>query len=413
MPSLQAVGRQGDVIATLANVSQHAETLGFNPDEAQRRWISADWIHFFRRNLEQRFGGVAIEMAGSVGSDETPEVFEKAISSIPQRFIDESHPAGCRTLFDPSGQPVPVGYERETAVLGQTLGRSVATALTSQARPSSSNAIWGVRKDICVPLTNQLFSIGAHAGVFAERPGFTNNCTQEFPVAPNGATSGDEIQSQVAAFRIGDGIFASVPGEVFPFTYLRGFVGPADMPHPQYGLSPWVIRHMHAPFRFIDGLGEDMLGYIFPRGNGVGVPGENGNSIDPDDTDRFGCGHSDDSEAASSQTGNIAGVALVQVLDSHLGQPEAVARGRYVLPDGSLSRDPLGGPEIKCDVDTQFHFAGRAVAVWVDRQGRLSPAAWMSLDGRRQSRPDRNTRGYFTQDGKRHWLDVFAPLAPR
>ena len=85
------------------------------------------------------------------------------------------------------------------------------------------------------------------------------------------------------------------------------------------------------------------------------------------------------------------------MLDSHLGQPEAVARGRYVLPDGSLSRDPLGGPEIKCDVDTQFHFAGRAVAVWRRAQGRLAPAAWMSLDGRRQSRPDRNTRGYFTR----------------
>jgi hypothetical protein len=201
-----------------------------------------------------------------------------------------------------------------------------------------------------------------------------------------------------------------VPGEVFPFTYLRGFLGPADMPHPQYGLSPWVIRHMHAPFRFIDGLGEDMVGYIFPRGNGVGVPGENGNSIDPDSTDRFGCGHSDDSEAASSQTGNIVGVALVQVLDSHLGQPEAVARGRYVLPDRSLSRDPLGRPEIKCGTDTQFNFAGRAVAVWIAHQGRLEPAAWMSLDGRRQSGPDRNTRGYFTADGRRHWLDVFGPI---
>src|SRR4051794_13032794 len=52
MPSLQAVDANGHVIATLANVSQHAESLGFNPDEAQRRWISADWIHFFRRNLE-------------------------------------------------------------------------------------------------------------------------------------------------------------------------------------------------------------------------------------------------------------------------------------------------------------------------------------------------------------------------
>ena len=48
MPSLQAVGKNGHVIATLANVSQHAESLGFNPDEAQKKWISADWIHFFR-----------------------------------------------------------------------------------------------------------------------------------------------------------------------------------------------------------------------------------------------------------------------------------------------------------------------------------------------------------------------------
>jgi hypothetical protein len=411
MPSLQAVGRHGNVIATLADISQHAETLGFNPSDAQRRWISADWIHFFRRSLERRFGGVAIEMAGSVGSVETPEVFENAISRIPQRFVDESHPAGCRTLFDSSGEPTPVGYDSETAALGRTLGRSVARELIERAQPSRSDTIWGERRDICIPLTNQLFAIGAHAGVFAERPGFANNCTQEFPVAPNGATSGDEIQSQVAAFRVGDGSFASVPGEAFPVTYLRGFLGPADMPHSQYALPPWVVPHMGTPFRFVDGLGEDMIGYIFPRGNGVGVPGENGNSIDPDSTDRFGCGHSDDSEAASSQSGNIAGRALIDVLDRHVSQPETVLRGRYVLPDGSLSRDPLGGPEIKCNVDTEFEFAGRAVAVWLPGRGRVQPAAWMSLDGGRQSSPDRNTRGYFTKDGERRWLDVFEPLA--
>ena len=209
-------------------------------------------------------------------------------------------------------------------------------------------------------------------------------------MAPNGATSGDELKSQVAAFRIGDGSFTSVPGEVFPFTYLRGFLGPADMPHPQYGLPPWPLRHMHAPFRFIDGLGEDMLGYIFPRGNGVGVPGENGNSIDPDDTDRFGCGHSDDSEAASSQTGNIAGVALViGLLDSHLGQPaERSLADATCCPTARYRGIPLGGPEIKCDVDTTVPLRRAGGRPSGSRaSGRLSPAAWMSLDGRRQSAP--------------------------
>jgi hypothetical protein len=407
MPSLQAVGSNGHVIATLANVSQHAESLGFNPDDVQKRWISADWVHFFRKRLEHRYGGVAIEMAGSVGSVETPEVFSRVISRIPQRFVDESHPAGCRTLFNSSGDATPVAYYKETRALGEALAHSVVTAFSKRARRSHSAVVWGERQDICIPLTNQLFAAGAHLGVFAARPGYTDNCTQQFPVAPNGTTSGDEVKSQVAAFRIGDGTFISVPGEAFPVTYLRSFMGPDDMPKPEFPLPPWPMRHMHTPFRFVDGLGEDMVGYIFPRGNGVGVPGEDPSGSD---TDRFGCGHSDDSEAASSQTGDIAGTALVELLDDHFGKPERMVQGRYVLPDGTRSRDPLGGPEIKCDVDTTFDFAGRAKRVWIPKRGAVKPKAWMSLDGRRQERPTRNTRGFFNARGKRVWLDVFDEL---
>jgi hypothetical protein len=410
MPTVQALDRGGQAIATLSNVSQHAESLGFNPSEPQRQWISADWVHFFRQRIEQRFGGVAIEMAGSVGSVETPEVFPNPISRIPQRHIDESHPAGCRTLFDPNGTPAVTGYHQETTALGNSLANAVNDALVGNAQESRSNTIWGARRDICIPLTNKFFAIGASIGVFADRPGYGSNCTVKFPVAANGSTSGDELKSQVAAFRIGDGSFISVPGEVFPFTYLRGFLGPDDMPFSQYKLPPWPLPHMTTRYRFIDGLAEDMVGYIFPRGNGVGVPGENGNSLDPDATDRFGCGHSDDSEAASSQTGNIAARALIDLLDQH-GNRQRVISGRYVLPNGTRSRDPLGGPEIKCDVDTTFHFAGRAVGVWQPGHGVVHPDAWMSLSGRRQTQPDRNTRGYFTPGGKRVWVDVFAPVS--
>ncbi|MGZ4311903.1 MAG: hypothetical protein ACXVR1_07340, partial [Solirubrobacteraceae bacterium] len=103
IPVLQAVDLHGRTIATLASVSQHAETLGFNGGtpalDAQQRWVSSDWIHFFRSSLEQRYGGVGIEMAGSVGSVESPEVYQTLISRTPQHEIDASHPAGCRTLF--------------------------------------------------------------------------------------------------------------------------------------------------------------------------------------------------------------------------------------------------------------------------------------------------------------------------
>ena len=411
MPTLQAVDSSGHTIATLASVSQHAETLGFNPDSDQRTWLSGDWPHFFRDSLEQRYGGVGIEMAGSVGSVETPQVFDQPISRVPQRYHDASHPAGCRTIFDENGTATPLGYDQETKALGEQLAGAVGNAIDAGATPSRSSEIWGARADACVPLSNSLFAAAAAAGVFAERPGYTANCTVESPVAPNGSTGGDEIKTQVAAFQIGDGGFISVPGEVFPFTYLRGFQGPDDMPKPQYPLPPWLLPHMHTPFRFVDGLGEDLIGYIFPRGNGVGVPGEDPSNPSADSTDRFGCAHSDDSESANSQAGDIVGDALKQLLDSRGQQPERTAQGRYVMKDGSLSRDPLGHPEVKCDVDQTFDASnGPATAVWIEGQGLVRPGAWMSLSGRRQAAPDRNTRGYLTRSGERRWLEVFDDL---
>ncbi len=176
------------------------------------------------------------------------------------------------------------------------------------------------------------------------------------------------------------------------------------MPNPSATLP--LIPHMHAPFRFIDGLGEDMLGYIFPAGNAVGIP--SASNLNPSGVDRFGCQHSDDSESTSADAANIIGGALVRLLDQH-GAPEEIVRGRYILPSGQRSRDPLGGPEIKCTSDQTFHYAGRAVGVALASGRVVHPTLWMSLSGLPQSVPDRDTRGYFDARGRRVWLDVFPP----
>ncbi len=420
IPVLQAVDARGRTIVTLASVSQHAETLGFNGGtptlDAQNNWISADWINAFRTTLQQRLGGVAIEMAGSVGSVESPEVYPRAISRTPQQYIDASHPAGCRTLFRTPGGPdtsgakhVPLGYSGETKTFGTDMATPIIKALRAgDYHNSHTNAIWGARANICIKLQNELFVLGASLGVFAERPGYNADCTTASRVAANGETSGQSLRSQVAAFQIGDGEFISIPGEAFPFTFLRGFLGPQDMPDSSAALPPWVLPHMRAPFRFIDGLGEDMLGYIFPAGNAVGIP--TASDLNPSGDDRFGCHHSDDSESTSADAGNIIGDALVRLLERHSGQPEQIVRGRYILPSGARSRDPLGGPEIRCTSDRTFHFAGRAVAVQLAGGRVVHPASWMSLSGLPQRLADRDTRGYFDARGRRVWLDVFPPL---
>jgi len=439
MPVLQAVGTDGQVIATLASVSQHTETLGFNGGsqldpgapskttlDQENLWVSADWPYWFRTALEQQYGGVGIEMAGSVGSVETPEVFQNAdgspapLSRTPQKFIDEGHPAGCRTLFDaPAGaHTVPLGYYSETKALGDDLAGAVESALSGGSAWSKTNTIWAQTDNICVGVQNALFKAAAVGGVFAERPAYGPGCrkVEKLPVAPTGQTAGTSIQSQVAAWRIGDGEFIGAPGEVFPFTFLRGPVGPEDMNYPKYALPAWPLPYMHTPWRFFDGLDNDMIGYIFPRGNNAGVPGTHlYKNPTASGTDRFGCGHSDDSEGVSDKAANIIGSALVSILSAHGGGPESVEQGRFVLPDGQLSRNPLGTTDtIKCTTpvaDETFAADGPAVAVWEPGAGVIKPAAWMDLLGRPQATPDRDTRGYFDAHGHRHWLDVFADLS--
>ena len=417
LPVMQAVDVAGRPIVTLVSVSQHAETLGFNPSTSanpvadEKLFLSGDLPHFTRAALEARYGGIGISMAGSVGSVETPEVFMSALSRTPQRHIGESHPAGCNTLFDAAGTHVSLGYATETAALGAALGQAAVAALDSAAQNSVSTDVWGARTDVCVPVTNALFLAAGGLGIFGVRPGYVNGCTVAAPPLPNGTTTATEILSNAAVFRIGDGTFLSLPGEVFPFTFLRGFQGPQDMPYPGFGLPPWLLPHLHTPFRFIDGLGEDMIGYIFPKGNGVGVPGEypTTNPTGSGD-DRFGCGHSDDAESASSAAGDLVGAALVPLLDARGGPPEDVRPGRYVLGNGALSRDPLGGPELKCAVDAVFAPRPAAVGVWLPGTGAVPVTTWMSLSGRTQVAPDRDTRGFVDSAGTRHWLDVFPDI---
>jgi hypothetical protein len=426
MPVLQAVGTDGTTIATLASVGQHTETTGFNggsqPDgsstlEGEKTWITSDWPNFFRASLEQTYGGVGIEMAGAVGSVETPQVFSGAISNTPQRFVDAGHPAGCRTLFDANGAMTPLGYYQETTVLGQQLAGAVAHGLATNATVSKSKDIWAQTADVCLPVDNALFKAVSLGGVFAERSAYLPGCRklEEVPVAPTGQAVGTSVKTEVAAWRIGDAEFIGLPGEVFPFTYFRGPVGPADMNYPKYALPPWPLPYMHTPYRFFDGLDNDMVGYIFPRGNDAGVPGDHPvQNPTASGTDRFGCGHSDDSEAVSAKAGDKLGAALVGVLEQHAGGPEAIEQGRFVLPDGKLSRNPLGTTDtIKCTAptDTTFQADGPPVAVWEPGTGVIRPAHWMSLSGRAQATPDRNTRGYMDAYGHRHWLDVFPDIS--
>jgi hypothetical protein len=444
VPVLQAVSTAtGRAIVTMFNYGIHAETLAFNGGDVtpQKYWLSADWPYWARAALEERYGGVAIQMAGAVGSVETPKIFPTgSVSPVPTGRYDAGHPAGCRTIFSTSGDPLPLGYDDETRAIGEGIAGRVAQALDSSASPATSSVIRFARAKFYVPLTNMLFAGAGIGQTFPRRPLYVNGAGAPEPsmlasdpagsltgtATPEPNTGGLEVKTEVVVYQIGDAEFVSTPGEQFPIGFVRGFQGPQDMPYPSDAMTDWVTPHMTGHFRFIEGLGEDMIGYLFPKANAVGVPGERTESAANgfDDTDRFGCGHSDDSEAASGEAGNIVATQAIQLLDGLDRGTDRILTGRYEWPDGTLHRNPLGDGTLGC-TDATNGFApapGPAIGVVVQQDGLpvtytiagpghddgQAAVAFIDYNGNPQgTTPTVDTRGVLLPDGTRIYVDVY------
>jgi hypothetical protein len=427
--AMQARDKNGHVIVTLLNYGSHAEELGFSDDGEDRLHLSSDWPHFARTSLEQQFGGVALTMAGSVGSVEMPKVFDMTRSFVPTGLHSVQGNGGCRTIYDTSGTYAPYGYTLSNEARGERLASWAVQAIALGA-DSRSKAITFGRSSLFLPLDNVLFEFGGLFGVFPYKDVYQDGVLS--PHAPNGSAAGNEFKTEVAWYTIGDAQFVTSPGEVFPFTYVRDFSGPADLAVPQYGPPHgWVMASLGKRWRFIEGLGEDMVGYIFPRSNAVDVPTQANLANDPGDVDRFGCGHSDDGEAAAEAAGDILNDAVLGILPPTRSAVQRVRVGRYVWTDGSLHRNPIGEGRLGCNAASSAFLAapdGGAIGVWVLPVGittfvpglgkvyrvRASTFGaaqrglqWMDVRGQPQVAAGMQTRGVIIGGRRRVWVDVF------
>jgi hypothetical protein len=427
---MQARALSGAVIATLYNYGIHAEELGFSQDDQDRLHLASDWHHFARAALETQYGGVAVAMAGAVGSVEMPKVFDGARSFVPSGEHSVPGNGGCRTIYDTSGMFAPYGYTLSNEARGERVAFWAGQALAAGADSRSTVIDFG-RTSLFLPLDNILFQLGGTIGIFPYKDAYMNGVL--VPKGPNGGASGNEFRTDVAWYTIGDGQFVTTPGEVFPFTYVHDFSGPDDLALPEFGpVHGWVMAALSGRWRFIEGLGEDMVGYIFPRSNAVDVPTPAHFANDPGDVDRFGCGHSDDGEAAAEAAGDLLNDAVLSLLPPSHKRADRVRVGRYVWPDGSLHRNPIGEGRLGCDSASSGFVAapdGGAIAVWALSPGsatfnrgagkvyRLQDtptfgpahrnAQWMDVRGQPQSAPGMQTRGVILGGRERVWLDVF------
>ena len=402
--------RDGRVIFTLANYGIHAEELGFSSTSQDARHLSSDWPNFARASLEAHYGGMAITVSGAVGSVEMPQVYPTARSYQPVGVYSSVGNGGCRTIYATDSTMVPYGYTQSTRARGEAVASWTEAAL-SQGADSRAGGIDVATKRFFVPLDNALFGLGSQIGVIAGKTAYLNGV-----VVPRGATGaeiggpGNEFRSEVFWLRIGDGGFASAPGELFPYTYIRSSGGPADeaTPDPAWSPPPWIMARMNTRWRFVVGLGDDMIGYIFPVTNAVGVP--TAGNLDPPDTDRFGCSHSDDGEAASARAGDLVADQLASIMPAG---HDVLVTGRYVWRDGSLHRSPIGdGGQACAGAGNTFVPAPGGGASGVAVGSLRVPVdghdlRWMDATGQPQAAPDTQTRGVIDRFGHRYWIDVF------
>jgi len=338
-------------IFTLENYGFHAEGYGYSMDPSLSSGLSADWPGVARSALESKYGGVGIGLAGLLGSVETPMVYPDG--GVPGAPIAPTYTGSGFTVFDaPAGATaLGAGTVAETTAIGNDVAASVEAAFDASGHWSKTTDVRSLVVPVCIAIDNQNFVTGISLGIIPH---------------PGQECDGDSahVQTAIAVLDVGDAQIAYAPGEVFPFTFDRSFLGPSDMPFPQEPMTPWVSAAMTGQYTFFAGLGEDMLGYLMPAGDFIGSPGEV--TLQPwatytmthmNENDPFGFIHGDDPESVGPNAALPLAQAIlgaVQMLDP-VGAPGAtVATGRFVDDMGHTSRSPFPGAS----------FSG-AMGVWV------------------------------------------------
>jgi hypothetical protein len=244
---------------------------------------------------------------------------------------------------------------------------------------------------------------------------------------PTGRT-GEDVRTEVNVLDVGPDLqFIANPGEAFPALMLGSPWGIEDVGCPNRPNPPVPTWHAGAGSRFQVGLANDMIGYEIPAWAFSAIPGAFTNEPpyddacvnDMDDKDPAGHQHKLETEGVGPTASNMVAERLTALLDQTPDAGSQIVRGRYVKPDGSLSRRPEGAAGIWfADAGSSTLAPGTGTIVASTDVGFFGSRAvdangqFIDYDGVRQSGPDITTRGMARSFplGPRYYLDVYPAL---
>jgi len=218
-----------DVIGTLVNFASHPESLGSN-----NTLITSDFPHYARETIEAEEGGTAIWVSGDLGVLQGP------------LDID---------VLDPdTGLPAPRRTFRWAEVHGSQLGERVVAGIPQHRGTPVAFIDFASTRPVAVRLDNPYFRFFIAIGVLPSDGLYTGGVPDNsvgFPYPPPfdviPLALGEDLQTEVGAFRINRASFAVVPSEL----------------DPQIG-ETYRDRMVGAEHTFIIGLGNDEIGYQLP-----------------------------------------------------------------------------------------------------------------------------------------------------
>jgi len=305
---LNAVDKHGAPVFTVMNLAAHNQDVGHADNPGV---LSEDWPGYFERRLDAlRPGGTSIFLVGDNGSIEDPQA-------------------------DGSGNLDSGGPIEKT---GDAFADLVNAALPS-AQPLKPGAVQLTTSVFDVPLQNNLFVAAVAAGLFGKRTIDPTGASAQGPVA---------LQTETGVLDLGPDLQLLLwPGEAFPALALGSPWGIEDAPCADRANPPVATWHAGAKWRFEVGLADDMLGYLLPPWAFATTPGTTQSTCTTDQDDKDSKGHQhklEDESVGWDAAGDIA-QQLTTLLDHDTVARDplaAVRTGRFVLPDGTLSRSAVG-----------------------------------------------------------------------
>lgn len=187
----------GKPIATLTNFACHPEVL--NNDQ-----LTADFPHWYYREVESRGGGIALFVNGALGG-----------------------------MVSPAPNPDYTGPKGQDWARAERYGKTIATKALeaiANAQFTDSVSLEYLSKTYSVPLENEQFKQALSAGI----------------IPKGGALNGENITTESHLVRIGSAVMFTMPGEVLP----------------NIGIMLKSLMASYGDPVFLLGLANDELGYI-------------------------------------------------------------------------------------------------------------------------------------------------------